>query len=66
MMKDKAIYTKQEPDKLTRNGWVYKTAQFEVRIMAVAEGYAMVRRKGAMPFICQEKDLSLIEDKGEG
>lgn len=29
----------------------------EVRIMAVAEGYAMVRRKGCMPFAVSLKDL---------
>ncbi len=28
-----------------------------VRIMARAEGYAMVRKKGAAPFIVREKDL---------
>lgn len=33
----------------------------EVRIMALAEGYAMVRRKGCMPFIVSEKDLHLKE-----
>jgi hypothetical protein len=31
--------------------------EFEVRIMAIAEGYAMVRRKRCMPFICSIKDL---------
>jgi hypothetical protein len=30
----------------------------EVRIMAIAEGYAMVRRKGAMPYICDVKELT--------
>ena len=29
----------------------------EVRVMARAEGYAMVRRKGCMPFAVSEKDL---------
>jgi two-component sensor histidine kinase len=31
---------------------------FEVRVMAIAEGHAMVRRKGAMPFIVRERELS--------
>ena len=31
--------------------------EFEVRVMAIAEGYAMVRRKGCMPFVCRIKDL---------
>ena len=29
----------------------------EVRIMAEAEGYAMVRRKGCVPFVVQLKEL---------
>lgn len=28
-----------------------------VRVMARAEGYAMVRTKGAMPFVCKESLL---------
>lgn len=32
---------------------------FSVRIMAIAEGYAMVRRKGAMPFCVPLKRLEL-------
>lgn len=31
--------------------------EFQVRVMATAEGYAMVRRKGAMPFVCRVKEL---------
>lgn len=45
---------------LTRKtGWLGKeTETFEVRVMARAEGYAMVRRKGFMPFVCCEAQLS--------
>ena len=31
----------------------------EVRIMAVSEGYAMVRRKGMIPYIADVKELSM-------
>jgi len=34
----------------------------EVRVMAIAEGWAMVRRKGAMPFIVREKEIWERED----
>lgn len=34
-----------------------ETEQWEVRVMARAEGYALVRRKGGMPFAVREKDL---------
>lgn len=30
---------------------VYRDAAGEVRVMAVAEGYVMARRKGCMPFL---------------
>jgi len=36
--------------------------RIKVRIMAIAEGYAMVRRKGAMPFVCNVKDLEYDEN----
>ena len=35
----------------------HKTGDFEVRILARSEGYAMVRRKGAAPFVVSERDL---------
>ena len=34
-----------------------KFEAMQVRVMARAEGYAMVRRKGAAPFVVSEKDL---------
>lgn len=30
----------------------------DVRVMAVSEGYAMVRRKGAMPYVCSIKEIA--------
>ncbi len=36
---------------------------FAVRVMARAEGYAMVRRHGCMPFIVPEKELTTIPDQ---
>lgn len=32
--------------------------EHQVRVMARAEGYAMVRNPGCMPFVVSEKDLS--------
>ena len=34
------------------------------RVMAMSEGYAMVRRQSAMPFVCNVKDLTTIENRG--
>lgn len=38
--------------------WVEETSPVEVRVMSVAENYAMVRRPGAVPFVVSLKDLS--------
>jgi hypothetical protein len=36
----------------------------EVRVMARAEGYALVRKKGAMPFAVREKTLRPMDSHG--
>lgn len=38
----------------------------EVRVMARAEGYAMVRHKGAVPFAVPEEKLSPIPPRAKG
>ena len=46
------------PNIVVRGGkFVEEREEMEVRIMAIAEGYAMVRRKGCLPFVCMEKEL---------
>lgn len=52
----KIAYDRSYPDSF--NGkWIYKTMRREARIMAIVEGYAMLRAKGAMPYIESVKDL---------
>lgn len=34
----------------------------KVRVMAIAEGYAMVRRRGAMPYVASVKELEFNDD----
>ena len=41
----------------TAKGWQYKTVIQRVRVIAQAEGYAMVRDKGDEPFVVSVKDL---------
>jgi hypothetical protein len=36
----------------------------QVRVMARAEGYAMVRRPSCAPFIVSEKELAPLQDSG--
>ena len=42
--------------------FVTEPESFRVRVMARAEGYAMVRRPGAMPFVVSEKNLTTPPD----
>lgn len=56
LRKGKAIHNK--PDcKLVDGKFVWFIDPREVRIMAIAENYAMVRRKGAMPYVASVKEL---------
>ena len=49
--------------KVPKDGkWVEETEEFQVRVLAVAEGWAMVRRPRANPFCVSEKDLKPIRD----
>ena len=48
----------------TYQGRVLKAGEvFQVRVMARAEGWAMVRRKGAAPFVVEERLLSPLGPK---
>ena len=58
-----AIHKFVSPDKFDGKNWSYKTDLREVEVMAVADGYAMVRRKGCAPYICQAKEIK--EKNGE-
>ena len=51
-----AIYGR--PNFVIVNGkYQRETRPEEVRVMARAEGYALVRKKGCMPFAVREKEL---------
>lgn len=54
-----------QPIRLTLGGWEYETQRRSVRVMAVAEGYAMVRLKGAMPYVCSIKEIEMPNTKDE-
>ena len=47
----------KQPTSLRSGKWGCETVEYEVRVMAIAEGYAMVRRKRAMPTVCEAKEL---------
>ena len=58
-----AIHKQVSPDKFDGKKWTYKTNLIEVEVMAIADGYAMVRRKGCAPYVCQAKE---IKEKNSG
>lgn len=60
----KATLTRKVPAVVAGMFGTMVTEEVEVRVMAEAEGWAMVRRNRAMPFICQAKDLKPIPQKG--
>lgn len=57
MKKTRAMLTRIKP--IIKDGKIVDDMEmFEVRIMAIAEGYAMVRRKGCFPFICKVEEFT--------
>jgi hypothetical protein len=62
--KEMAIHTRHVAD-IEHGRFVRRTRPELVRVMARAEGYAMVRLSGCVPFVVSEKDLaSAPQDSG--
>ena len=57
--KQMAKYTRRVPT-LKQGRWSHDEVTTEVRVLAVAEGYAMVRRKGTGPFVVSVKELEMV------
>ncbi len=55
-----AVLKREMPQGLVNGKWTYKTMISTVRVMARAEGYAMVRNPGARPFVVRENELHPI------
>ena len=51
------ILRREEPEYFNGKVWKYNTIEFEVQVMSIVEKYAMVRRKGCMPFVIGIKNL---------
>jgi hypothetical protein len=59
---DKVIRSQTFPVRYENGKWVNETIEYEVRIMSIAEGYAMVRRKRCLPFACSVEELLEIKN----
>ena len=60
-MKNKfMLLTQKIPERFQKSRWTYRTTIEKVRVMSVAEGYAMVRFTGCAPFVTSTKNLSEI------
>lgn len=65
MRRELAILSKKLP--AFRSGkWVDEETKIYVRVMARAEGHAMVRRPHAVPFVVLEKELEPVPITGHG
>lgn len=40
-----------------RDGWTYDMQLWDVKVMAIAGGYAMARRPRSAPFVCRIDEL---------
>ena len=59
----KVVATHVKTTRLQAEGglWVNQQESRIVEVMAIAQGYAMVRRKGCMPFVADFKELKDIK-----
>ena len=58
LAKGPATHLYRRPTHMEAGKWVYAEDRRKVRVMAIADGYAMVRLKGAMPYVCPIKELT--------
>ena len=57
-MKDIRVQEITKPHKFDGKRWSYIVELRDVEVMAISGKYAMVRRKGALPYVCMVKELS--------
>jgi hypothetical protein len=55
------VWVDRAPESYTGGAWLYREHRRAVRLMVVAEGYAMVRIPGCQPFVVSAKALSKCE-----
>ena len=60
MSKQYAIHHVRYPIPGARSRRTVTIERRKVRVMAVAEGYAMVRRPGCAPYVANMKDLTIV------
>ena len=53
----KAVHKDRQPISFNGKKWLYKTTLRNVEVMAIADGWAMVRLSKCAPYLCEEKDL---------
>jgi hypothetical protein len=60
-LKKTYIQTVLHPKSFTmKTGWIYETEHRAVVLMSIVGIYAMVRRKGCMPYVCGIKELTEV------
>lgn len=61
MKREYATYHRKDVE-LEDGKFVWSVKPEQVRVMVRSEGYAMVRHKGAMPFVVSVKDLEPLPE----
>ena len=57
----KVVLRRTVPDKIIGGKWINRIEEFEVIVMAIVDGYAMVKRPRCVPFVERAKDLVISE-----
>ena len=54
---DRVVHVAVSPHSFDGKRWTHKVERRDVRLMAVSDGWAMVRRPGCVPYVCRAKEL---------
>ena len=60
-LKKLAIHHDKRPVSFNGKKWSYKTTLKNVEVMAIADGWAMVRLPKCAPYVCEEKELENLK-----
>lgn len=60
----KCLMVRSVPDRYDGKKWHYREDRWPVKLMAVADGYAMMRRKNGSPYVELVKCLFPLDDAG--
>lgn len=57
MTKRKAVHRLRVPERFELHKWIYREEIRDVTVLAIVDGWAMVRRPRAVPYVAPLKEL---------